>query len=398
MPKIREELYSVLKRLHEGEPIETLMAEPSGQLTPEDLAEVEQQLADSGVSIEEIQRYSSEHTDLASRLMTTKGDRPDRQPGHPAFVFVGENTGIHRFLLEEYRPALQRFVESESREELYALTEDLQQVVKHYDRKENLFFPYLERAGVTVPPQVMWGVDDVIRQLLKVLLEAIAAEPINVTRVDLIANRVLTQIEDMIKKENEILMPMLLRWMNEEDWILAAQESAWIGYVFTQGIEGASASDANTWLNERSGGGKCAVFAGDGEIRLPSGNLTTAQLTAMLNTLPTDLTFVDDQDIIRYYSEGKHQVFTRTRTIIGRDLYLCHAPAMVPVIKKLIQEFRDGVKDEEVVPMQKGNLLNLVRYYAVRDEDGKYMGCVEVTEEISGIIDLCQSKDDRHAN
>lgn len=387
-------LLSILQRLHEGESFDALALEVAniGEITPDDLAAAEDLLAKSGVSIEEIQRLSTEHTRLAEKAMTTaNAKRVDKIPGHPAYVFLGENKGLEKFITEEFRPKLSAYISSLNVSDLVQLqaeTEVLERVILHYDRKENVFFPYLENAGVTVPPQVMWGVDDVIRSLLGVLKQAVSEDPANATRIDLVANRLLTQIEEMIVKENEILMPMLLTHMKEADWVLAAQESTIIGYVFNQGIEGASNSDAQTWLNEHLGEREALPEKEEGKIQLPSGNLTVEQLNAMLNTLPTDLTFTDENDIIQYYSEGKHQVFTRTRTIIGRDLYLCHPPALVPTIKKLIGEFRSGEKDEEVVAIRKGNLINLVRYYAVRDGEGKYMGCVEVTEEISGTLEM----------
>lgn len=387
-------LLSILQRLHEGESLEALASEIEtiGDISPDEWAKAEDLLANSGVSIDEIQRLSTEHTNLAEKVITTADAmRVDKIPGHPAFVFIGENKGLSLYIESAFRSKLSAYVASLSDADLVQLkaeTEVLERVILHYDRKENVFFPYLENAGITVPPQVMWGVDDVIRSLLGVLKQAVSEDPANATRIDLVANRVLTQIEEMIVKENEVLMPMLLTHMKEADWVLAAQESTIIGYVFNQGIEGASNSDAQTWLNAHLGEKEALPEKEEGKIQLPSGNLTVEQLNAMLNTLPTDLTFTDENDIIQYYSEGKHQVFTRTRTIIGRDLYLCHPPALVPTIKKLIGEFRSGEKDEEVVAIRKGNLINLVRYYAVRDGEGKYMGCVEVTEEISGTLEM----------
>ncbi len=193
----------------------------------------------------------------------------------------------------------------------------------------------------------------------------------------------------MIIKENEILLPMVMPYMTEKDWLLCAKESIHIGLVFNKGIDGASNSDAATWLENHDNISHPETNRElKDEINLPSGYLSTEQMTAMLNTLPTDLTFIDNEDIIRYYSEGKHQVFTRTRTIIGRNIYLCHPPKLVPVIKKLIDDFRAGRKDADIVPVRRGSRIDLVRYYAVRDDSGSYVGTLEVTEEISGILEL----------
>lgn len=387
-------LADYLLRLHEGTSADSLTEEfkrTFGEITSDELAGAEQQLVERGIPVEEIQRLSTEHTRLASVSMIGRGFD---EPGHPLTVFLGENRGFIEFIEKRLRLAMEDFAKEPERvlPDLQAMAEEFASIFLHYDRKENLFFPYLETAGITVPPMVMWGVDDVIRQLHQLWTQAMAAEPLNAARISLTAERTVTQAEEMVQKENDILVPMLKNTLSEDDWILCAQESDIIGYAFNQGIEGASISDARTWLKQKRGEDSRPAPAEADRISLPSGNLTPGELNAMLNTLPTDLTFVDKDDIIRYYSEGKHQVFTRTRTIIGRDLYLCHPPQLVPVIKKLIEEFRAGTKDGELVPMRRGNRLDLVRYYAVRDEDGEYLGTVEVTEEMSEIVDLLEGK------
>lgn len=366
-----------------------------GPITSAELAEAENWLAENGVAIEVIQRANEKHADLvAGQLESSRQELADQlDPGHPAFVLMAENKGLRHFIEMKLKPSLQRYGEEQNeknRLDLLAAAEQLAQVVRHYERKENLLFPFLEKAGMTTPAKVMWGVDDIIRDLLRMLVDAVSEDQPLVRRIDLVAKRLLAQIEHMIVKEEEILLPMLLPLMTDGDWLLVARESRHIGYVFNQGIEGGSQSDALTWQLGREGQAAESVLQPEGRINLPSGHLTVDQLTAMLNTLPTDLTFADSDDIIRYFSEGKHQVFTRTRTIIGRDLYLCHPPQLVPVIRKLIDDFRNGRKDQEIVPVRKGSQLNLIRYYAVRDEQGAFIGTLEVTEEISAILDLVQ--------
>lgn len=363
------------------------------QITADELAQAENLLVAEGVAVEAIQRTSGLHTDLVAGNIKsadlTDNVRLDQIPGHPAFVFKGENEGISSFIGRQLKPDIELYLASQSENDRLNLLSDARELLdigKHYERKENLFFPYLERQGITAPPQVMWGVDDIIRALMKLLLETLEQHPVQTKRVRLVADRLLTQVERMIIQENDILIPMLLGVMSDADWILAAQESAQIGYVFNKGIEGASNSDSATWLLAQTGGVAQEPVQPADKIRLPSGNFSVAQLTAMLNTLPTDLTFIDSDDIVQYYSEGKHQVFTRTRTIIGRNVYLCHPPLIVPRIRKLIEAFRRGEKNEAIVPVRKGSRLDLVRYYAVRDEQGTYLGTVEVTEEVSGLL------------
>lgn len=391
------QLAALLKRLVDGQAYDHVQRDfmdQFDQITADELAQAENLLVAEGVTVEAIQRASGQHTDLVAgnlKPVSLPGvDQPDQIPGHPAFVLKGENEGLRQYLAGRLKPDLEAYLTSLAEKErlnLLADAQELQTIGKHYERKENLFFPYLERQGLTAPPQVMWGVDDIIRALIKLFIEAIEQQPVQPNRIKLIADRLLTQVERMIVQENDILLPMLAGVMTEGDWILAAQESSHIGYVFNRGIEGASNSDSATWLLEKTGGKDQQPVQPAGKIQLPSGNFNVNQLTAMLNTLPTDLTFIDSNDIIQYYSEGKHQVFTRTRTIIGRNVYLCHPPLLVPRIRKLIEAFRSGAKDEAIVPVRKGNRLDLVRYYAVRDDQGAYLGTVEVTEEVSGLLD-----------
>lgn len=385
----KELIKDILLELHKGEDIAVLkkkVQEMEGMISSKELAEAEDLLEGSGIPVDEIQRLSTAHTELFSGKLKEK----EVSYGHPVFVFMGENRGLEKFIEEKYNPALEAFLADQKEknlEEFRAQVEELKKVGIHYDRKENLFFPYLENAGITTPPQVMWGVDDVIRDLIGKLSDSLKGD-IMVKRVELVSQRVLTQVYEMIEKEDKILVPMILDYLTEEDFILAAQESVHMGYVFNQGIEGASNSDANTWLSEKTKGEMKTRAMEEDKIQISSGSFYPKELEAMLNTLPTDLTYADKDDIVRYYSEGKHQVFTRTRTILGRDLYLCHPPQLIPVIKELIADFKSGKKDEMIVPMRKGNRLELIRYYAVRGEDGEYLGVVEVTEEISDQLEM----------
>jgi hypothetical protein len=391
------QLAALLKQLVDGQAyadVQERFMTLFDQISTDELAQAENLLVAEGVTVEAIQRASAKHTDLVTNAIKpafAPGITPPHQvPGHPAFVLKGENQGINDFITGRLRPDLDIWLNSQAEEDRLNLLSDARELLSidtHYKRKENVLFPYLERAGITTPPQVMWGVDDIIRALMKLFVGAIDQQPAQPERIRLIADRLLAQVERMIVQENDILLPMLAGVMNDADWILAAQESVHIGYVFNKGITGASNSDAATWLLEKTGGVMQEPDQPEDKIRLPSGNFTVAQLTAMLNTLPTDLTFIDSDDVIQYYSEGKHQVFTRTRTIIGRNVYLCHPPLLVPRIKKLIEAFRSGQKDEAIVPVRKGSRLDLVRYYAVRDDEGTYLGTVEVTEEVSGLLE-----------
>ncbi len=253
--------------------------------------------------------------------------------------------------------------------------------------RRNLLFPYLEKAGITAPPKVMWGVDDEIRALWK---EALSDLPSKGKDVLPVVEKLLGQVKSMITKEDNILMPMLLENLDADAWLTVARDSADIGYCFNGGVEGASPSDAIAWYRWNftlSGKEDKSEQSGD-KVRLPSGNFTLEELTCMLNAMPSDITFVGRDDKVRYFSEGKERVFPRTRSIIGRDVAHCHPPKSLHVVEKLVAEFKAGTKDAESFWLQRGNQFVLIRYYAVRSEQGEYLGVMEVTEEISALRSL----------
>jgi DUF438 domain-containing protein len=307
-----------------------------------------------------------------------QGKQVDKTPGHPAFVFIKENEGLKAFLDGEFAKAVQAYKaqkDEKSKLDLLASLKTLSKLEKHYLRKENLFFPYLEKAGITAPPKVMWGVDDEIRALWKLVIKTIESSS-EVLEAELA--KLEEQVRSMIDKENNILLPMLQGCMDGDAWITVARDSADIGYCFNGGIEGASPSDATTWYRWNASMSGKEDFAPkmeqSGEIVLPSGHLNLEELTWMLNTLPGDVTFVGVDDKVRYFSEGKDRVFPRTRSIVGRDVAHCHPPKSLNVVEKLVEDFKAGRKDSESFWLQKGTMFILIRYYAVRNGDGEYLG------------------------
>lgn len=392
-------LRSLIKGLHEGmgeEEARAIFKRDFGQISGEELAKAEQQLVDEGMTVEEITKLCDVHAAVFEDSIMfiekpKKGDAPLHEvPGHPAFVFRKENDGLERFLNETYLPAVAKLEETGDRTELASALKGAAKVTTRYKRKENLFFPFLEREGVTMPPKVMWAADDEIRETIKAAEEALQGSD-NKVLADLL-RRVNEEIRTMMVKENNILLPMLSDKLKAEDWVLIAKDSPEIGYIYTGDIEGASPSDANTWYQAQQGDESNVHVDRHGEIQLGSGFFTAHELEAVLNSLPIDLTFVGADDKVHYFSEGKERVFPRTRSIIGRDVENCHPPKSLHVVEKLVQDFKSGVKDKEDFWIQKGGMFILIRYFAVRDSEGKYLGVVETTEEISSLRSLEGSK------
>lgn len=376
-----ERLKEFIDRLHQGETVDQVKADfqkEFGTVSAGEIANAERRLVEAGIPVEEVQRLCDVHQTLFEDQVISDSDL---EQGHPAFVFQMENEGIEAHLrkVEQSLTKLKGH-DAKSFEPLISQLTSLKKLDTHYARKENLMFPFLEARGITAPPKVMWGVDDEIRAQLKELIRQ--AE--RVGSADTVihqAKGLLEKVRSMIGKENNILIPMLMENLTEDDWKMVARESRHIGYVFTDEIEGASPSDATVWET-----GEDNLDMG-GDVALPSGHFTYQELTSLLNTLPGDITFIGSDNRVRYFSEGKDRVFPRTRTIIGRDVANCHPPKSLSVVDQLIEEFRSGKKDQENFWIQRGGAFVLIRYYAVRDE-GEYLGVLEVTEEISHLRSL----------
>lgn len=400
---MREELKDIIKKLHDGvdpEIVKVEFKEKFGEVPSSDIAQMEKELMAEGMPFEEVQRLCSVHAAVFGGSVADihSAMDVDKEPGHPLFVFRRENDGLERYLSEQVEPALAKYKAGENdstRADLLAELHGLIKLDTHYSRKENLFFPYLEKAGVSGPPKVMWAVDDEIRAAVKASIEAVAQNQADYEKkiTDLLA-----EIRSMITKENEILAPLLMDNLKAADWMVVAGESPEIGFAFNEGIEGASPSDAKVWFENKLGSADPVVLAeyeeeatvSDGQLRFPSGNPYVSEFIHMMNTIPCDLTYIDKDDKVRYFTEGPHPVFPRPRTVIGRDVRLCHPPKAVPVVEEMLKDFKAGTRDEEIRVVVRGTKVLLIKYIAVRDPEGNYVGTLETTEEMSANLALIE--------
>jgi uncharacterized protein len=179
----------------------------------------------------------------------------------------------------------------------------------------------------------------------------------------------------MIFKEENILLPMALQTLTEDEWVKIAHESDEIGFCLT--------GPAGVWKPERAPLEEKAIS--EGFIHFETGLLSLKQLELILNHLPVDITFIDKDDVVRYFSHGKERIFARTKAVIGRTVHNCHPPKSVHVVEKLLQDFKSGVKDHEDFWIKMKDKTIYIRYFAVRDEKGDYIGTLEFTQNIAQI-------------
>ncbi len=258
---------------------------------------------------------------------------------------------------------------------------DFQASGNHYLREENVLFPYLEKHGMVGPPTVMWREHDQIRALKKGLYEvADGAERLPIEELGMrlqgIAGELAALLESHFYKENNILFPAALELLTEEEWAGTSRQFAEIGYWKVLPFRPGQPEQV-----EENAPNPALV---DGEIPFAIGTLPLLALEPILNSLPVDLTFVDAEDTVRYFSQTKERVFPRTAAIIGRKVQQCHPEKSVHVVTQILEDFRNNRRDSAEFWIQSGGHFILIRYYAVRRE-GRYLGCLEVTQDATDI-------------
>lgn len=383
----------LLADLHNGKSVEEVKArfeEAFEGVSATEISEAEQALIEGGMPVEEVQRLCDVHAavfkDALHEAPPAKDDAVTVQ-GHPAHTMQEENRALEKLIETELKAALKEWEAND--DALPKLKQALIQfggINTHYIRKENLFFPYMERHGITAPPKVMWGVDDEIRDLIKQATELADASTPNKDELSGKINEAVSKAQEMIFKEENIMLPMLIEALSSAEWKRIADESDELGYFLIP-----NPPDWEPSISETENKG-ADMFAHTGSIILPTGVLQLDELTLMLDTLPIDITFVGKDDTVKYFSQGAERVFPRTKAIIGRNVANCHPPASVHIVEGILDDFKSGKKNNEDFWIKMGGKYIYIRYFAVRNGGGEYMGTLEVTQNIAPVQEIAGEK------
>lgn len=401
-------LTSYVLRLSKGESLDSVRRDFVENFKDVDAAEIaraEQTLIASGVPIGDVQRLCDVHSALfhgatrteqianaekavqaslqkesGSPVPPARSDGADQKyrelcgiQGHPLQIFSLENQAISK-QLGAIREALS--LGEQVLEEL----DKTRQVAVHYAKKGDLLYPLLKtNYGFSGPSDVMWGVDDEIRDEMKKLSREAHEDDTKLFDTDWIRrlDAVLTRAEEMVYKEENILLPLCAGKFSEEDWKQIARDM--------RGYELCMISDVPTWEEafEEKRAEEDNSAGAKGEIVFGSGHMSVPQLEAMLNTIPMELSFVDDQNINRFFNDdGKPKLFKRPLAALDREVFTCHPPKIEPMVRMIIQEFREGKRDSVEVWNSRGGEPVLIRYMAVRDKEGKYIGTLECVQRM----------------
>ncbi|HHU33407.1 MAG TPA: DUF438 domain-containing protein [Clostridia bacterium] len=390
-------LKELITELHNGKSVEEV--KPRFEkliegISPTEISEMEQALIMEGMPVEEIQRLCDVHAAVfKGSIAEIHGQQKDEDvPGHPVHTFKLENKAIEEFIENDLKNHLNNFLSNDSRENLNLLSKDLEQLMeieKHYGRKENLLFPYLEKYGITAPPKVMWGVDDEIRAELKEAINLLGECKGNKEEVGEKVNNVINRITEMIYKEEKILLPMALEHLTEDEWLSIEEASSEYGYCFIEPVKKWKPKRVNVEARIQAEGEKPVK---DGYIKFETGLLLPEEIEAIFNTLPIDITFVDKDGIVKYFSQAKERIFPRPKTVIGRTVENCHPPASVHIVQQIVEDLQSGKKDHEDFWIKMKGMYAYIRYFAVRNSQGEFLGIVEVTQNIKPIQEITGEK------
>lgn len=377
-----------LKRLEAQEELELVRADFVKEFENVDASEImeaEQQLLKEGTPLATVQKLCDVHAALfKGKTIEEKVVEAKRQSagaikqeklsitsklveieGHPLYTFSLENKEITR-LVKKCRENVKK---DYYKEEFHDLIEKLQDIAIHYAKKGDLLYPHLKvKYSISGPSNVMWTVDDEIRDEIKLLSKKQDFD--NKWLEDF--NKLLVRIDDMIYKEANILFPNCATNFADEEWYEIYRDSK--DYDECLGVENVVWEEAEEFLKNVS-------KSVDDEIVMAGGHMTVEQLSAMLNTIPLEITFVDKENINRYFNEGS-KVFKRPGMAIDREVFSCHPPKIEVQVRKIIESFKNKMADRVPIWMEKNGRTMLVTYMAVRNKAGEYIGTVELVQDM----------------
>ena len=372
-----ERLKGIIKDLHGGSTVEEVKHRFAGLIrgvSSTEIARMEQELIDEGMPSDEIKRLCDVHVEVFKDSLDTQEDIL-APPGHPVNTFMKENRALEGLLaafsalLKDIRGSSEVF--RERYEDLSGMLDSIGKIENHYLRKENQLFPGLESKGVAGPSQVMWSQHDDIRSMIK---ELKGSEDLDFMVEK--GEEMIRTMKDMVYKEEKVLYPMCMDKFDDSDWFKVKKGEEEIGFSWVDPGEG-----WDPGIEEDKGGTI-------GTIDLDEGHLTLKQLNNILKSLPLDISFVDKEEKVAYYSATDDRIFPRSPGVIGREVKNCHPPKSVHVVQKILDKFKAGNKDVAEFWIQLQGKFIHIRYFAVRDDKGEFLGTLEVSQDVTEIRKL----------
>ncbi|WP_455031951.1 PAS domain-containing protein [Oribacterium sp.] len=366
-------------------------------LAPYEIAIIEQEMVEETEDEcvkEDIQAMLEVFQDV---LVTKEQSLPEN---HPISCYRRENAKMKELLLS-VEDLVQYPVIKNQWLELY---EELLKFKIHLSRKQNQLYPVLEKKGFTRPTTTMWTLDDFIRdeiaECYNLLLEDKEEEFIG-KQAELVAD-----VRDLMDKEENILYPTSLEMISDEEFRYMAEGDQEIGFAYItvdkdktdipKSFASSAASSPLSGLSSAPGFaeelagllGKYGFNNNEEKLNVTTGQLTLEQINLIYQHMPVDLSYVDENELVCFYTDTKHRVFPRSKNVIGRDVKNCHPKASVHIVEEIIKKFRSGEQDKAEFWINKPDLFIYIVYFAVRDENGKFRGVLEMMQDCTHIRSL----------
>lgn len=328
---------------------------------------------------------------LFDDLMSTQ--RPDLPEDHPLAHYYAENDALRKILL-----AIEDLVQYPViKNQWYALYDDLKPYKTHFDRKQNQLYAALEKKGFDRPTTTMWTLDDMvwgeIKSARKLLDDGREDDFINMQAT------IVADVRDLMEKEEIVLYPTALAMLTSEEFAHMAQGDEEIGFAWIEVGKAAPVETTSAAEDDVLGQELAALFArhgyghqADAPLAVATGELTLAQINLIYKHLPVDLAYVDENELVRFYSDTDHRVFPRSRNVIGRNVKNCHPRDSVHTVTEIIEKFRSGEEDQAEFWIEKPGLFIYIYYVAVRDENGVFRGVLEMMQDCTHIRSLSGSR------
>lgn len=378
----KEILKDIIRRIHRGEDPEKVKSDFKELLKTveaDEIAKIEEELIREGMDRNEIQKLCEVHL-LVFKESLSKKDEIDKK--NPVSILMKEHEIILKLNSElndisSNIKSEEDFKEKEKRVE--EIIKNFKESESHYLREENALFPTLEKYGVVEPPKIMWMEHDKIREIKKNLYESYEKVKSSFNSLDFekfkkLSLELYNSLNSHFFKENSILFPTANKLFKESDFLKVKKDFDEIGYP--------------SFLPEKYKEKLLEEIKEEKEIKeeiqLPTGSFSLDELEAVLNTLPVDITFVDKNDKVKYFSMTKDRIFVRTKAVIGRSVQNCHPQKSIHIVNKIVEEFKSGRRDSAEFWINLNGRLIYIRYFAVR-KDGEYLGTIEVTQDITEI-------------
>lgn len=306
---------------------------------------------------------------------------------HPISRYIQENKELEKIMLEMEDLIQYPIIKNQ----WYALYDKLLQVKIHYTRKQNQLYSILEQKGFDRPTTTMWTLDDFIYNEIKENLQLL-----EVDQNQFIQNQktIVADIRDLIKKEETILYPTSLELISEQEFENMKIGDSEIGYAWIQ-VEhtpNKAQNPENNFQNDLMALLNKYQINNNSELDVATGKLTLEQINLIFKNMPIDLSYVDENEIVKFYTDTKHRVFPRSQNVIGRDVKNCHPQKSVHIVKEIIDKFRSGEQNTAEFWINNNEKFIYIAYFAIRDENNKFRGILEMMQDATHIRNLQGSR------